>query len=545
MKEKPDAQLLRVFVEGRNQDVFRELVRRYTNLVYSAAYRHTGRPELAEDLAQEVFTDLARKAGTLLRAPGREGETWSLAGWLYRSTRLAALEHLRKERRREARERQVMANPELAEGEVRWEAIQPLIDDALSELADDDREALLLRFFKERDFRSIGTALGVSEDTAQKRVTRALEKLRAILARQGVTASAMVLTTTLSANAVMLAPSGLPALLASTALANAALNWGATATAIKAAAATTLQKLAVGGSLSLLVGAGLFQAGRAVSLGAQAKNLSAQNAVLQADIRQFQQERDQAADQANSMAADLAVARSPNDELLLLRKELTGLDRESQALRDANARLARAAGDLDKTPEELVAERVARLKQWIKDHPDQEIPEFKYLAERDWESASAVSPDDMRLCAQRLRYQAQHTVTLSFLVACNQYLRQKSGEMPFDLSELKPFLRDTPDDRVLQRYAVLPASALVTNLAGGDWIVTALDWFGDSEGGVYYASKNAGTGGSLNPDGRVLMKIYQDYSEANHGRMPHQPSDLLPYLTTPERRAAYDKLMPR
>ena len=96
MNDKTDAQLLRAYADRRDEAAFRELVLRYTDFVYSAALRQVESPAAAADLAQSVFTDLARKVPELAgRLPGA-----SLAGWLHRATRYAALNLLRDTRRR-------------------------------------------------------------------------------------------------------------------------------------------------------------------------------------------------------------------------------------------------------------------------------------------------------------------------------------------------------------------------------------------------------------------------------------------------------------
>ena len=75
-----DTQLLRRYVQNRDQTAFTALVRLRIGLVYSIALRRVGGDvQLAEDVAQKVFTDLARKAATLDRRN-------TLAGWLYVGT---------------------------------------------------------------------------------------------------------------------------------------------------------------------------------------------------------------------------------------------------------------------------------------------------------------------------------------------------------------------------------------------------------------------------------------------------------------------------
>src|SRR5439155_20701472 len=111
-----------------------------------------------------------------------------------------------------------------AEPSPDWDRIRPVLDEAMASLGDQDRDALLLRYFKNEDLRSVGFALGVSDDAAQKRVTRALEKLRTHLVRRGVTTTAAAVSAVLSANAVQMAPAGLSATLASASLAGAGVG---------------------------------------------------------------------------------------------------------------------------------------------------------------------------------------------------------------------------------------------------------------------------------------------------------------------------------
>lgn len=105
MQPKPDAQLLRDHAEQRAEGAFTEIVNRHTNLVYSAALRQVGSPEVAADIAQKVFLGLARGARTLAtRLPANA----SLAGWLCRSTRNLSLNFRHDEFRRQTRERQAI-----------------------------------------------------------------------------------------------------------------------------------------------------------------------------------------------------------------------------------------------------------------------------------------------------------------------------------------------------------------------------------------------------------------------------------------------------
>ena len=216
-----DTDLLRSYAATQSEESFSELVRRYANLVYSAAIRQTANHAMAEDVTQAVFTVLARKAAGLTR------ET-VLAGWLMRATRYAALDALKLEARRLRRE---TAAAELEETmretpEVRWEDVAPLLDEALAALPTKERNAILLRFFEKKNWKEIGQTLGLNENAARVRATRALEKLRSWFRKRRVSTSAAGLSTALLANAVQAAPAGLVvnAGLANTALVNLLLK---------------------------------------------------------------------------------------------------------------------------------------------------------------------------------------------------------------------------------------------------------------------------------------------------------------------------------
>src|SRR6266487_1509359 len=177
-----DAQQLARFAKNGDEKAFRELVSSHFDLVYSAALRQlNGDTHLAEDVAQMVFTDLARKAGVLPRGI-------VLAGWLYEAARRAAANAVRGEQRRRKREKEAITMHE-PEPSADGEEISPILDAAMGQLSAQDRNAVLLHYFERKGFRAIGTVFGISDDAAQKRVTRALGKLRSILMRRGVTRS--------------------------------------------------------------------------------------------------------------------------------------------------------------------------------------------------------------------------------------------------------------------------------------------------------------------------------------------------------------------
>src|SRR6266536_435854 len=215
MQPKSDAQLLREYAEHGAETAFAEIVTRHTNLVYSAALRQVDSPDIAAEVAQGAFIGLARVALSLSR---KLAESASLAGWLCRSARNISLNLRRDEFRRHSRERQAMETLDSTpDATPAWERLRPVLDEAMSELSEPDYDALLMRFFKNQDLRSVGLALGVSDGAAQKRVSRALEKLRDLLSQRGIRTSATALSIILSANAVQAAPVGLAVTISSAA----------------------------------------------------------------------------------------------------------------------------------------------------------------------------------------------------------------------------------------------------------------------------------------------------------------------------------------
>ena len=222
--------LLADYAANGSEEAFRELVARYIDLVYSTAVRLVnGDTHRAEDVAQTVFADLARLAGKF-------SLDVMLGGWLHRRTWYVATTLMRNERRRQNRERQAAEMNTLQDhAETSFERIAPLLDEAINQLGASDRAAIVLRFFEHRDLRAVGAALGSNEDAAQKRVSRAVEKLRGHFARRGIVASSTVIASVIAAHAVHAAPAGLASAVTTASLTGAAgsSSFGLASTLIK------------------------------------------------------------------------------------------------------------------------------------------------------------------------------------------------------------------------------------------------------------------------------------------------------------------------
>ena len=140
-----------------------------------------------------------------------------------------------------------------------WPRIAPLLDDAVAGLREKDRQAIVLRFYEGRNLREVGLALGASEDAAEKRVSRALEKLRKFFTKRGVSSTAAIIAGAISANSVQAAPVALAKSVTAVAMAKGAAASGSTLTLIKGALkimAWTKAKTAIVAGVVMLLAAG-------------------------------------------------------------------------------------------------------------------------------------------------------------------------------------------------------------------------------------------------------------------------------------------------
>jgi RNA polymerase sigma factor (sigma-70 family) len=330
----PDSELLAAFARTQSEAAFAELVRRHVSLVYSAAVRQVnGDAHLAQDVAQQVFSDLACKAGSLSR---RE----NLTGWLYTSAHFAAAKIVRAEVRRRTREEQFMgARIHETSPEANWEEIGPVLDAAMHELKSTDREAILLRYFENHPFAEVGAKLGLNENAARMRVDRAVEKLRVAFLRRGVPATT-TLASVISANAVQLAPVNLAAALTTTSMTAAGTG---TLTFLKFMTATQ-SKFGFGA---------LVIAGAATALVVQTQkqqHLRTENELLRQQMAQLQTDNLAFSNQLADADNPKKLRDNQLDELLKLRGEVGALRNQAaqfEKMSEENQRLR--AGNFSST----------------------------------------------------------------------------------------------------------------------------------------------------------------------------------------------------
>lgn len=542
MQSESDVQLLGRYAQQGSEEAFAQIINRHADFVYSAALRQVTSPDLAGEIAQKVFLDLARKAGALAQKLRPEA---SLAGWLYRSTRFAALGFRREEQRREAREKQAMNElrpfPPETETALDWEGLRPWLDEAMSSLSDADRDALLLRFFKNQDFRAVGVSLGISDDAAQKRVSRALEKLRDLLARRGVTTSLGALSVALSTNAVQSAPLGLATAI-STAIAASAATVPTTIVAVtKAFAMTTLQKAIIGAALAAAIGTGIHQARRASQLGHRLQELERQQAALSDQIDVLTRDRERALGQA-------ASARE-----------------EIQTLRRGSAQSSRSAPS-DATEEAVNSwlKRINLLKQRLQQTPQANTPELRFLKDLDWvEVASNTkleSEVDYRKALAELRRRAGGYFVEQLHGALGSYLKDSNGQWPQNISQLESYFTPSVDRAVWERWEIVPTSAFPGREFASQQVITeksavdpefdsrhTIDGVGSGAVGPYYPYGHEEQVSDETKERQALKAALDPaisaFKLANGGKEPSTPADLQPYLTSPEQEAALQRVL--
>jgi RNA polymerase sigma factor (sigma-70 family) len=464
-----DLELLRQFARDQAQDAFTELVRRQVNLVYSAALRQVRSPQLAEEVAQSVFADLARNAAKLVQAVDSISNPLNLTAWIYAVTRRTAVDVIRKESRRQRREQVATHLNAMNTAEADWKHIEPLLDEAMAALDATDRTVVLLRFFENKSLRDVGRELGVSDDAAQKRVSRAVDRLREILARDGVTAGAGALAVVISANAVQAAPVGLAVTISAAALAGTAATTSTLiAATTKTIAMTTLQKITVTAALTAVVGVGVYEARQAAQLRDQVQTLQQQQAPLVEQILRLQTERDKATNRLAGLLTENSQLKANPEraELLRLRGDVTRLQNQLQT--------SRQVADSVETAAKAWLRNVDQLKSKFEENPERKIPELAFSADYDWlqnmrydlDTAKGFSEETWRSRMAELRLTSKDTFTHRLGDALDSYIAANDGNLPTSLTELNKYYEasfgepKSLDETILQRYELVQAGNL-------------------------------------------------------------------------------------
>jgi len=371
LTECPDSETKQVFrtryTSQRAEDAFAEIVRRHVDLVHSAALRQVRSPELAEEVAQAVFIELARQARHL---PPRT----MLAAWLHHVTRRRAIDVVRREAGRRLREQTAQELEAMNATAQDWTHIEPLLDDAMDALEETDRVAVLLRYFQNKPLREVGQAIGVSDDAAQKRVSRAVERLREFFAKRGVTVGASGLVVVISANAVQAAPVGLVVTISTAAaLVPTTVLTTTTATFGKVIAMTTTQKVLVTVALAAAVGTGIYEARQASQLRDQVQTLQQQQAPLTEQLTQLKAANERLSSQVVQARDSQALSKAQLEELMRLRGKAGLAQADSRELAQLKSTLADQTA---KTQDQLTNSMAAGMEMAVKARMKMEQPKL-------------------------------------------------------------------------------------------------------------------------------------------------------------------------
>jgi len=523
-----DLQLLARYTRHNAEDAFAEIVRRHLNLVFSAALRQVRSPQLAEEVAQSVFIDLARQANRL--APDT-----ILTAWLYQVIRRTAVDIVRREARRQIRERVASELEAMNTTDADWTHIEPLLDEAMHTLDAADQTAVLLRYFEGKSLREVGRTLGASEDAARKRIGRAVEQLREFFAKRGITVGASGLVIVISANAVQAAPIGLAGTISASAIISGAAIKSTALGLMKTLTMTTIQKTLVTTAIAVAVGTGIYEARKAARLQEQTQALQQRQDSLAEQNRQLQKERDEAAGKLAEARQTIAQASAVPSELLKLRAEVA-------KLRGGSEELAQLKAAIMNDPTESAAkswlDRVSKLKQGLAQMSGQTIPELQFVTEQDWLNAVKNSKhletgDDFSVALRSLRNAGRAEFATMAQKALREYALANNSQSPGDFSQLKPYFASPVDDAILQRYE-LSQTGVITGKTSPI----------DTEDDTFYTISVSGMSvenGRLAED--ALKPAFDGFVAAHNGAQPSDPSQLLPYVKSPAEQAALQKVL--
>lgn len=511
-----DHELLRRYVADGSETAFATLVERHLNLVYSVARRHLLSASLAEEVSQAVFIELARHAKSFNpRTP--------LVAWLHLVGRRKAIDIVRRESRRQLREQQAFEIAAMNSSPSEWSAVEPLLDEAVESLNEPERAAILLRYFENKSLREVGAALGTSEDTAQKRVSRAVDRLRGFFLRRGIAVSAAGLATDLSAHALHLAPTGLGATVASHAIATTVVGSAAvTAKFTELFVMTTFQKFAAWTALALAAGAALYE-GAVIRAQDSALDLARQRqASLQSEMRALRRDAVAAEDR-------LANIERQIDERLARRSPTSSAD---------DAALARQI-------EEWQAQ-LDRIKTWLAQRPDLTIPEFSLLSETDWfdvaTQGTIASEAELRRATSQLRQRAEGGAAMRLIKALNAYIEAEGGRLPDRPHDLEPFCDPPLDRAVFDRYEMLHTGDAADLPATAYTPVLAVKKPADIEYDEYWRIGPRGYG-STPARSHNLSEAQRAFAAAHHGQRATSATLILPYLKWPVDETALQTMM--
>jgi RNA polymerase sigma factor (sigma-70 family) len=385
---------------------------------------------LAEDVTQNAFAALARNVGQL-------GDRSVLSGWLHRTTQNIAAQTVRTEVRRRAREQEAVSMNELLspDSEPRWEEIAPHLDEALGELDEAERDALMLRYFERKSAREMAQTLGIGEQAAQKRVNRAVERLREFFAKRGVTAGAGGLAAVLSAHAVQAAPAGLAVLISTSALVGGT-TLAATVTSAKTIAMTLIQKTLISAVIVASAGTGIYEFRQAARLRGQVQTLQLQQAPLTEQVAKLKAENVRLSSLAEQNRDSQALSRSQFNELLKLRGNATLAKTDSRELAQLKSTLAQQSGKMPDFFTNAMAMGMSTAEKWKQKDSLARLVRMKKMLNLTDEQERGIR----EIMMAHIQLQSQKTLDVMLGKLTTEQLQAQAGETGNQETEIKALL---------------------------------------------------------------------------------------------------------
>ena len=284
--------------------------------------------------------------------------------------------------------------------------------------------------------------------------------------------------------------------------------------------------------------AAVYEWHRAAQMERQLQELREKQVSSIAELEQMRRERDEMSNRLTVLADENAALKDDAVQLSRLRDEVTQWNAAVQT-------------DPTQAAVKLWLERVNQLKQRMEQTPGAKIPELKSATEQDWLYAAKreLNTDaDYRRALSVARDAAQSRVASQFAKAVRAYLRRNNDQFPTSLDQLQPYFGVPVDDSILQRWAILPANAVPGIRLGGDVVITQRAPVDDVFDTRYVVGQTGGLGSIdffWGENGETMKSVYEAYGATHDGQMPDDPSQLEPYVTTSEQRAALEKLLLR
>ena len=406
-----------------------------------------------------------------------------------------------------------------------WTHIEPLLDEAMHALDDTDRTAVLLRYFENKSLREVGAnprhereRRAKAPEPRRRTPARILRQTRRHRRRERTRRRHLRQRRSSRARWIGSSRFQPPPLLAGTTLATTASQLPSPQSHRYDYAAKDL----IAAALAVAVGTGIFEARQISRLRSEVRTLQQQHATVVEENGQLLREREQAANRLAALADDMAKTKAVPTELLRLRGEVS-----------------RLGAELRESP----LARIAALKRKLEQMPDKRIPELQFLTEKDWAMAAwdadLTSNDGVRRALGALRERAIDRFLEEMMTSFKKYLAANGGVLPADLFQLKPYFEKPVTDEMLQRYQLLQ-----TGKPDADADLVRLVAHVDEEYDSHHRmTLNAAMGEPFNRVAEAVKIAAVEFANDNNGQLPTDPGQLSAYLKQPIDAATVQKYL--